>query len=279
MPFQYILCLAVGLGTAFLLWMLRSKTRQYDRLQADFESLQKNYAWVSSSIDKALLFVEGQDIVWMNDAAQHLFGSQVPRPLASIFYRNETANHIPSEDSIKCLCLGINDYLFPASLHIQHDPHSSRCMILMGDENFQERPTASLVDLQHDLLSEETEAQEAYSSIVIIDDDHAVLETYSDMISFEGWTVHSFTSAPLAIQYIQKNSDSISLIITDYQLRELTGVELLKQIQQFAPHLKGLVISGFNLSDPIYEELPFLQKPCTRSTLITTIEKMLKSPS
>ncbi|MEC8277348.1 MAG: response regulator [Myxococcota bacterium] len=271
MPYSETILAILILCIIVLFWFSLNKVAHIKQLQSKMMMQEAKHKWVSNAIETAILFIEDQNIVWMNAAGAALFGHQLPKPFTEILY------HPPDEEdllnahtTIKCQCLGLNGYLFPATIQVKRDPSTSVLMILVNDENFKGEYSLTL-NRQHTPLR----ATKDSPSIVVIDDDESVLETYSEMLTLEGWTITSFSTASKALEHIEQHHSSISLIITDYQLKALTGVELLAKCHQFAPHIRGMLISGFNLNEPLHPDIPFLQKPCTRRVLVQTVESLL----
>ena len=258
-----------------LVWKVRLKSKTIDEQRSHLAALNVKYNWVTNALDTAILFIEDQHIVWMNEAGQSIFGPEVPKPLKDIIYNNRAEDFSHHQTTIQCQCLGLNGYLFPARLQIKWASSTSIEMILVEDLTFQAQST--LPKKLKSLTPKITSASSAdQTHIVIVDDDESVLGTYSEMLAIEGWKVTSFSTADAALDYIGSNLQSISLIITDYQLREMTGIELLNKCHSLTPDIKGMVISGFNLNEPIQPDIPFLQKPCTRRDLVKTVESLLK---
>lgn len=259
-----------------LIWNIRLKTNSIDELNTDLAALNVRYEWVTNALDTAILFIEDQHIVWMNEAGQQIFGPEVPKPFEEIIYNKSEGSFSHHQTTIQCQCLGLYGYLFPARLQIKRASSTSIEMILVEDLTFQAQST--LPSKVHSPSPKITAASSTdQTHIVVVDDDESVLETYSEMLEIEGWKVTSFSTADSALDFIGSNCQSISLIITDYQLREMTGFELLNRSQSKALDIKGMVISGFNLNEPIQPDVPFLQKPCTRQVLVKTVESLLKN--
>ena len=258
-----------------LIWNIRIKTNAIEELNTDLVALNVKYNWVTNALDTAILFIEDEHIVWMNETGQGIFGPEVPKPLKDIIYDNGTEEFSQHKTTIECQCLGMNGYLFPAQLQIKWASPTSIEMILVEDLTFQTHPTLpGKINAPTPKIKATISAGQTH--IVIIDDDEPVLETYSEMLAIEGWKITSFSTADTALDFIESNLKSISLIITDYQLREMTGIELIQKCHNLAPEMKGMVISGFNLNEPIQPNIPFLQKPCTRQDLVKTVKSLLK---
>lgn len=70
--------------------------------------------------------------------------------------------------------------------------------------------------------------------ILAVDDDHAVLRTTVRMLDALGYSAVSATSGGEALQLIA-NGPEIKLVLADYAMPEMTGVELARRIQATHP--------------------------------------------
>ncbi|VAW99961.1 Signal transduction histidine kinase [hydrothermal vent metagenome] len=83
-------------------------------------------------------------------------------------------------------------------------------------------------------------------SVLIIDDDTAILEAMKWLLEDWGCTVHTAESEQEAINKIDTISNPPEIIIADYRLREnKTGVEAIKLINnRFKTEIPGIIITG-----------------------------------
>lgn len=121
----------------------------------------------------------------------------------------------------------------------------------------------------------------------IIDDEPELLDILLELIERAGFKAMQFNSAEAYLEYF----DSLAFItptgiISDYQMGELTGVELIEKIRAKIPLLKAVIISG--MSDPEQSILTnkclchFLPKPYQFDkifTLLNTLDKCERDPS
>jgi signal transduction histidine kinase/CheY-like chemotaxis protein/CHASE3 domain sensor protein len=107
--------------------------------------------------------------------------------------------------------------------------------------------------------------------IWLIDDDEILLEMTSIILKAMGGEVFSFSDPQKAIDSFHKGC--ADLLITDIQMPEINGIELLNQIQQKnGGEIKAIAISGKNPLQNEYDGFSaFIQKPFQASTLINVI--------
>lgn len=67
--------------------------------------------------------------------------------------------------------------------------------------------------------------------IILIDDDQDILNLFCDFFNLNGFRCVSFHSANDAINYLENNNSSFcSMVISDYCMNEMNGIELIKTI-------------------------------------------------
>lgn len=114
-------------------------------------------------------------------------------------------------------------------------------------------------------------------SIVIVDDEQSYVELMAQMIADNlDCTVHAFTRPLEALGGLTRISAGV--IVTDYSMPQMDGVEFIKRASRIAPKAAFIMISGHNL-DPIARDLarlkrlrmrlqkPFGWKPLTEAVL------------
>jgi len=109
-------------------------------------------------------------------------------------------------------------------------------------------------------------------SILLVEDEPALMRMAANMLSQLGYTVHTANSPEEAKEQALKYKDEISLLITDMIMPGMNGRDLSDQLCLFIPGLKLLFISGY-APDSIPEQssteksIHVLQKPFTLKKL------------
>jgi DNA-binding NtrC family response regulator len=94
-------------------------------------------------------------------------------------------------------------------------------------------------------------------SIVIVDDEKSYVELMAQMIREHlDSPVHSFTRPVDAVEKL--GSLSPGVVVTDYFMPDMDGVEFIKRASRVAPDAAFIMISGHDL-DPIEHELERLK--------------------
>jgi signal transduction histidine kinase len=80
------------------------------------------------------------------------------------------------------------------------------------------------------------------TSILIIDDDRAVLDALADELS-EHYAVSALDSGEAALELLEKQQ--FEAIICDVRMPGMGGVELMRKVQNIDPHLVRILLTGF----------------------------------
>jgi signal transduction histidine kinase len=113
-----------------------------------------------------------------------------------------------------------------------------------------------------------------FCSVLIVDDDPMVAATTAAILEDLGHSVLVVSSGALALNVVRSET-AIDVVVTDYAMPGMTGVELARQIQEVRPGLPIILATGYadlpNADDP---GLPRLAKPYRREDLARMLAKV-----
>lgn len=114
-------------------------------------------------------------------------------------------------------------------------------------------------------------------SILIIDDDAAMLRALNKVLSNEGALVTSAGWAGDAMDHLTERFERFDLIITDLRMPILGGETILRAVALALPELPIIIITAFGTPELKAECLnkgaaAFLEKPLNTSQLLEAIE-------
>lgn len=111
--------------------------------------------------------------------------------------------------------------------------------------------------------------------ILVVDDDDLVLFSTVALLEDLGHTVLQAASGQQALDIV-RDDPAIDLLITDYAMPQMSGLQLANQLQEIAPHLPLIVASGY-AELPVHTSLHVgtLIKPFSQEDLSQAIAESL----
>ena len=118
-------------------------------------------------------------------------------------------------------------------------------------------------------------------TILVVEDDAAVLEACSEMLSFLHYTPICAGSGEAAIDIFDRRKDQIDLVILDLILSDVNGGEVFDRIREIDPDATVLLASGYSLDGEAAGILErgcddFIQKPFNIEQLSLKVESLLR---
>ena len=125
------------------------------------------------------------------------------------------------------------------------------------------------------------EQRDRTTTVLIADDEPAVLKFLAVLLREHHFTVLTARDGAEALgaarNYAEEHGSPLDLLITDFEMPQLNGLELAAAMQQLFPDIGAVVISGKLNCEPAIRDagLAFLKKPFSPSALLETIESLL----
>jgi CheY-like chemotaxis protein len=117
------------------------------------------------------------------------------------------------------------------------------------------------------------------ATILVVDDNEAVLRTTLRSLDAFGFTTVPAPSGQEALRLIASGRQ-IDLVLADFAMPEMNGLELAKTIQARHPALPVIPVTGYGnregFNDP--GEVRILQKPYTDDELLEEMTRSLHAP-
>jgi CheY-like chemotaxis protein len=120
-------------------------------------------------------------------------------------------------------------------------------------------------------------------NILVVDDDALQLETLRRGLKNKGYQVLEALSGEEALRrFARSNMGKIDLVLSDYLMPGMNGIELVKKIRQHYSSLPVILMTAYGEKELVIEALrnrcdSFIEKPFTLDQLIQEIERVTKS--
>jgi two-component system cell cycle sensor histidine kinase/response regulator CckA len=121
--------------------------------------------------------------------------------------------------------------------------------------------------------------EHAEKTILVVDDDPTILKFVSGVLNGQ-YNVLVAKSGIEAIQRSEEFTDEIHLLLTDFSMGPMTGIELATKLTAQRPNIKVLMMSGFPEGMLVLNEgWHFLAKPFVESQLRTLVTGLIAPTS
>ncbi len=121
--------------------------------------------------------------------------------------------------------------------------------------------------------------------VAIVDDDLDITILFQEALkSLAGITVFTFTDPILALEHFQVNDYAYVLVISDFKMSGLNGMEFLNKIKKLNQFVRTILMTAFAIDDRIFREYTkkkiidaFIQKPISIHDLLKEVDTQLHS--
>lgn len=117
-------------------------------------------------------------------------------------------------------------------------------------------------------------------SILIVDDEEIIRESLSFILTKEGYRIREAANGRIALEILRE--DSIDLVLTDLEMPEMKGIELLEQVTRYSPETLVVIITAYGSIDTAIAALrkgavDYILKPVEFDELLVKVERLLAS--
>jgi two-component system, cell cycle sensor histidine kinase and response regulator CckA len=117
--------------------------------------------------------------------------------------------------------------------------------------------------------------------VMYIDDDQALVFLIERALGRRGFRVSTFTEPELALQALRANPQAYDLLVTDYNMPGISGVDVLRQTREIRPDLPVALASGYVTPEIEQTALAagaraLIYKPNDVSELCDTMQRLIQ---
>ncbi len=114
--------------------------------------------------------------------------------------------------------------------------------------------------------------------VMLVDDDDAVRDAITEILSRKGWRVFSFNKAEAAIEELRRDRAAYDVVVTDINMPGMDGIEFMHTVREDSPDIPVVMITGYPSIDVAVEAMKkgaadFLTKPFKSEELEIIIRK------
>jgi len=115
--------------------------------------------------------------------------------------------------------------------------------------------------------------------ILLVDDDEWIRHSLCLFFESEGCHLTALETAEEGMEAIKKQAYDI--LVTDYRLPGMDGLEFLRHIQDTQPHIMTVLITAYKSEDVVSEAVKlgiqdFIEKPFSTKTIEESLTRLLK---
>jgi DNA-binding NtrC family response regulator len=114
-------------------------------------------------------------------------------------------------------------------------------------------------------------------TVSIVDDELDITELFHDAVcdSIDGVSVVSFNDPVIALEHFTQNKERYALVISDFRMPNLTGLELLKKVKKIRSNVRTILVSAYEVEyNAVFQHYmqesiidSFIEKPVTINQL------------
>jgi len=118
------------------------------------------------------------------------------------------------------------------------------------------------------------------AKILVVEDNPGIRELFRELLSQEGYTVKLAQNGKEALLKVRK--ESFDLILTDVKMPQMSGIQLLEELQKIVPDTKVVIITATADSEIAVKAMKlgaydYITKPFYLDSILQKVKKALRS--
>ncbi|MGD8740443.1 MAG: response regulator, partial [Desulfobacterales bacterium] len=115
-------------------------------------------------------------------------------------------------------------------------------------------------------------------SVLVVDDEKSIVQSLSGLLSDEGFEVSTAVNGYEALKVI--DSESPDVVLLDIWMPGIDGIETLKEIKKYNPHIQVIIITGHGTIETAVKAtklgaFDLVEKPLSIDKIILAINNAL----
>ena len=115
--------------------------------------------------------------------------------------------------------------------------------------------------------------------VLVVDDEPAVVASLQKVLQREGWTVLTASDGRTALEMVRE--EGISVVVTDFQMPEMSGLDLLRSLKTIAPDTEVILITAYGTIEMAVDAMKqgaydFVVKPFKRHDITRGVRRALE---
>lgn len=118
------------------------------------------------------------------------------------------------------------------------------------------------------------------SKILVIDDEITILDNIKFVLKLGNNEVFTFSNSEEGLNYFKKNYSSIDVVLTDINMPDVSGLEVLREIKKIMPEMGVIILTEYNDLENAIQAMKegafeYLIKPVTADNLAIAINNAI----
>ncbi len=118
-------------------------------------------------------------------------------------------------------------------------------------------------------------------TILVVEDESGVLLYVSTVLEAAGYTVLQSSNPIEAMEIFDNNIDSISLVLSDVIMPEISGFKLINALREKKPDVKAICMSGYSYDmiterSNLEDDIVIIKKPVRPPALLSAVKKVFE---
>ncbi|WP_431862697.1 response regulator [Azospirillum sp.] len=139
-------------------------------------------------------------------------------------------------------------------------------------------PRAPEASATADIPAPRAEAEVGPATVLLVEDEALVRTATAAFLAGSGFTVLEATDGAAALTLLEGRDGAVDLLLTDYAMPGMTGLELLRTVRARWPALPGVMVTGYAempAAGPGLDGLVVVQKPYRPDQLLARLRALL----